>query len=433
MVLVVVAAILALLSAFAIWAKRQLLETDTWVDTSTELLQDEAIQNALAGFLVDELYSNVDVQGEIEKKLPPQVKPLAGPISGAIRQLADRVAERALAEAKVQDLWEAANRAAHQQFIAVVDDNTTAISTAGGVVTLELGTILDQLVTELGLPADLASKLPPDAASLEILKSDELESVQTIVDILRTLAWALFAAALVLWALAVFLAGERRRQTLRAVGFSFVVVGALILVAHRAAGNLVVESLSDVASSDTAIDHVWTIGTSQLTAIASGAILYGIFIVIAAWLAGPTSWATSVRYGIAPWYRQPGYAYGTLAVVLIVLFWWDPTEGTHRLIPSIVLIVLLALGTEFLRRQIVREFPDRVTTGSSEGIAQGIAARMREARERRVAGGGTTEAAARPRGRPGLELERLAKLRDSGVLSDDEFAAEKQRILSPTA
>ena len=170
-----------------------------------------------------------------------------------------------------------------------------------------------------------------------------------------------------LWALAIWLAGERRRQTLRAVGIAFILVGALVLVLHRAAGNAVVESLSDVASSDAAIDNAWTIGTSQLTEIANAAVLYGVFIVIAAWLAGPTSLATSIREAIAPWYRQPRYAYGALAVGLILLFWWDPTEGTHRLVPSLVLIALLALGTEFLRRQVAREFPDRVTTGSPRG------------------------------------------------------------------
>jgi hypothetical protein len=433
LILVVIATILLFVSAFAIWAKRQLLETETWVDTSTELLQDEAIQEALADFLVTALYDNVDVEAEIEAQLPLRVKPLAGPVSGALRQLADRVALQALESSKVQGLWESANRTAHEAFLRVIDDEGTVVSTTGGTVTLELGTILDQLISQLGLPEAVAAKVPTDAANLEILKADELEAAQTAVDLLRTLAWAIFAVALLLYALAIYLAGERRRQTLRAVGISFILAGGLVLVAHRVAGGAIVESLSDLASSEDAVAHTWTIGTSHLTEIANAAILYGIFIVIAAWLAGPTSLATSIRDAVAPWYRQKRFAYGTLGVILILLFWWNPTEGTHRLLPSLVLIALLAIGTELLRHQIVREFPDRVTTGSSEGVAQSIAARMREARERRVAGGGTTEVAAPAGGDARVsELERLAKLRDSGVLTEDEFAAEKQRILSTT-
>ena len=435
MVLIVLASILAVVATFAIWAKRQLLETDTWVDTSTELLQDEAIQDALADFLVNSLYDNVDVQAEISNQLPPQLQPLAGPLSGGLRQVATRAAQRILAEPKVQDLWEEANRLTHEKFILLIEDEGKFVSTTDGTVTLDLGTILDELVNQLGLPADLASKLPPEAANLEILKADELEAAQTGVDILQTLAWALLAISILLWAAALWLAGSRRRETLRAIGIAFIVVGALILVLHRAAGSAVVESLSDVASSETAIDHTWTIGTSQLTDIANAAVLYGILIVLAAWLAGPTRLATGIRDGIAPWYRQARFAYGAGAAFLVLLFWWDPTPGTHRLAPSLLLIVLVAIGTEFLRRQIAREFPDRVPSQSAAGIAQTIAAHMREGRERVQA----SWAERHPKGDVGAgdsrvnELERLAKLRDSGVLTEEEFAAEKQRVLSTTA
>src|SRR5687768_1491821 len=150
--LVVLASIIAVVSVFAIWAKRQLLETDTWVDTSTELLADEAIQDALADFLVNELYANVDIQATIEERLPPPAKPLAGPISGGLRQVANRAAERALTSGTVQSVWEGANRAAHEKLLLLLEDEGEFVSTTGGVVTLELGGIIDQLITELGLP-----------------------------------------------------------------------------------------------------------------------------------------------------------------------------------------------------------------------------------------------------------------------------------------
>jgi hypothetical protein len=78
-------------------------------------------------------------------------------------------------------------------------------------------------------------------------------------------------------------------------------------------------------------------------------------------------------------------------------------------------------------RLVIREFPDRVSTWSSEGLAQGMAARMRDARERRVTrGGGAAPPAEDERV---ASLERLAGLRDSGVLTPEEFEAEKRRIL----
>jgi Short C-terminal domain len=429
LILVVLASIILLITAFAIWAKRQVLETDTWVETSGELLENEAIRNALADFLVVELYDNVDVEAEIAKPLPEQAKPLAGPVAGALQQLAGEVARTALAQEKVQQLWENANRTAHEQLLALVEDESDVVATTGGNVTIDLKQILGAITENLGVGAGLVSKLPEDAAQLQVADSEELDKVQTGLKVFKAVAWFLVVLALVLYVLAVFLARERRRETLRAVGISFVVVGAAIMVGHRIGGTAVVGTLSEAASADDAVQATWDIGTGQLTDIAHGLILYGILIVIAAWLAGPTSIATSVRSAITPWLRQPAYAYGGAVALLLLLFWWDPTPATHRLVPSLLLIVLVLLGTEVLRRQVIREFPDRVTTGSAAGVAQALAQRMREARERRVA---STEpgAGASPTGDARIvELERLAKLRDSQVLTDEEFAAEKQRLL----
>ncbi|MCD6015414.1 MAG: hypothetical protein K0R41_42 [Geminicoccaceae bacterium] len=423
--LVVIASIVLLITAFAIWAKRQVLETDTWTETSAELLENEAIRDALADFLVLELYDNVDVEAEIAEPLPERAKPLAGPVAGALRQLAGEVARRALAEEKVQALWEGANRTAHEQLLGIVEDDSDVVSTTGGNVTIDLKQILGSITENLGVGAGLVSKLPEDAAQLQVADSDELDKVQTGLDVFKAVAWLLVILALVLYVLAVYLAGDRRRETLRAVGIGFIVVGAAVLLGHRAAGNAVVGALSETASADDAVAATWEIGTTQLTEIGHGLILYGILIVIAAWLAGPTSIATSLRGAVTPWFRRPAYAYGGAVALLLVLFLWDPTPATHRLIPSLLLIVLVLLGTEALRRRVVREFPDRVTTGSSAGVAQALAGRMREARERRVA----TAASAPASDARIAELERLASLRDSGLLSDEELAAEKRRIL----
>ena len=86
--LIVLATIIGIVSVFALWAKRQLLETETWGDTSEELIQNAEIQDALADFVVTTIYDNVDVEQELANQLPPQLAPLAGPISGALRNAA---------------------------------------------------------------------------------------------------------------------------------------------------------------------------------------------------------------------------------------------------------------------------------------------------------------------------------------------------------
>jgi hypothetical protein len=425
--LIILASVIGFLSVFALWVKRQALETDTWTETSSELLENRDIQEQVSVFLVTQLFDNVDVKGKIEQALPPRLAPLAGPASGAVRQLADRVALEALSQPRIQALWEDANRTAHEQLLAVVDDDSDAVSTVGDAVVLDLTTILGQVADQVGLPSTVISKLPPGAAQIEILRADQLEAAQDGVHLLRTAAWVLTAVTLALFALAVYLAAGWRREALRSVGIAFFVIGALVLFVHGLAGNALTDALTTTATVEPAVDATWTIGTSLLTETGQAILAYGIVIILAAWLAGPSRLATSIRSAIAPYLRQPRFAFGGLVVLLALLFWWAPTQATQRLVPSLVLILFAVIGVEALRRQVIREFPDRVSTWSSEGLAQGMAARMRDARERRVTrGGGAAPPAEDERV---ASLERLAGLRDSGVLTPEEFEAEKRRIL----
>ena len=108
------ATVLAIFAIFAIWANRQLLDPDNWSRTSTELLQKPTIRSALSGFLIDQLYVNVNVPAQVKSGLPNRLQPLAGPISGALHNVAEQAAERALATPQVQNVWRKANRAAAQ-------------------------------------------------------------------------------------------------------------------------------------------------------------------------------------------------------------------------------------------------------------------------------------------------------------------------------
>src|SRR3954454_14793886 len=77
--LVILGSVLAFLSVFAIWTERQALNTDDWVSTSGRLIQNQTIRTALSGYLVDQLYENVDVEAEVKDRLPGDFKDLAGP------------------------------------------------------------------------------------------------------------------------------------------------------------------------------------------------------------------------------------------------------------------------------------------------------------------------------------------------------------------
>ena len=92
---------------------------------------------------------------------------------------------------------------------------------------------------------------------MEVMRSNELEAVQKGVNLLRKIGYVLTALVCPLRG-GDSVAGDRRRTTLRSVGFSFIFVGVVVLFSRGAAANLVVDSLSEAASSDAAVTPYMT-------------------------------------------------------------------------------------------------------------------------------------------------------------------------------
>ncbi len=289
------------------------------------------------------------------------------------------------------------------------------MSTEGGDVTLDLKSVLEESQEQTGVGGGLAEKLPEDAAQLTVLRSDELELAQDVVKLMKTLAWVLLGLALGLYALAIYLARGWRREALRATGIGFAFAGLTVLVLRSFAGDALTDALAKTDSVKPAIEATWSIGTSLLQEAAASTLAYGIVIFLAAWLAGPTHLAVTFRRGLAPYLRDPRYAYGGLAAIVLLLLAWGPTPATRKPLGALLLIALLAAGVEVLRRQTAREHPDASITGLS---LPGLGRRTR---------------APAPGDDRLAELERLGKLRDSGVLDEAEFQREKAAILERTA
>ncbi len=417
--ILVVATLVGFVSVFAVWAKRQLLESNTYAETSTKLLEDEDIRDAVAAFLVDELYANVNVEAQLRKALPPEADALAGPAAGGLRQLAERAAQAALQRPQVQQFWREANERAHAALLNLIQGGGAVVSTEGGDVTLDLGTLVTQIGSQAGV--DVAGKIPPDVGQLEIVRSDEISFVQDLVDLLQKLALALPLAALALYALAISLAKGRRREIVRTVGFCFIGIGVAVIVGRSLAGNYVVGALTTTAAVEPAAKSAWDILTSLLEGIGVAMIGYGVVILLGAWLAGPGHAAMELRRGMAPALRQRRIAYAALAVILLLVFWWAPTQGTQRLIPSLILIALAIAGLEALRLQALRDFPNE--TWQPGGVRAAFAGARDRLRREPAAG-------APPEERRLEDLERLTRLREAGALDADEFEREKRRILA---
>ena len=349
-VLLALGTLIVFVGSLTVWVKRQALDTDAWVDTSANLLQDDDVRLALSTYIVDQLYTYADPQGLLADELPTNLQGLAPTIAGALRQPAVEGVDRLLQRPRIQQLWEDVNRVMHQELIALLENETRGnITTGNGTVTLNLQTLLVNIGQEIGFES-LGSRLPPDAGQITILKSDQLEAAQTGVKIIKVLTWVILFVAIALFAGAVWLA-RGRRSMLRNVGAALLLVGILLLVVRRLVGTYIVDALSSGESVRDAVAHTWLIGTSLLGQVAWAALVYGLVILIGTWFAGPNRYATRARTAIAPNLRErPEIGWGILAGLYLLLILWAPVPSLRNWVGILLLGGLIVLGFEAFRR-----------------------------------------------------------------------------------
>lgn len=291
----------------------------------------------------------------------------------------------------------------------------------GGAVTLDLASVVDTAASRLGLPPNLGAKLPPSVANLTVFKSNQLKFVQDLGGVIKDLALWLTILVPLLYGLAIVLARGHRRRTLMTVGFAIVLAGIIGLAGRRILESQIVNSLTDDEALRPTFRAVVAIGTQLLSTIASAFILVGAVAVVAAWFAGPARMWTTARRAIAPFLREePAATFAITAVVLLLVFLWNPIPATGTPVGIIVFSALALFGTELLRRQTAREFPK---AQRGDATAE-IRARMGSARQRGQPAAGSPDG----NGIAG-QIERLATLRKDGAISDAEYDTAKARLL----
>jgi len=455
--LVILGSVLAFLSVFAIWTERQALNTDDWVSTSGRLLHNQKIRSALSDYLVEQLYENVDVRKELEDILPGDAAELAGPAAGGLRQVAGQGAEKALETSTAQQLWEEANRTTHEQLLAVLENKKEAVETDEGNVRLNLGSLLTNLADQVGIGEDLAEKLPPDAAQIQILKSDQLKTAQNIAVAVKGLALLLSILTFAAFGAAIYLSRDGRWVTVLLSGIGLIAAGFAVVVFRHIAGGIVVDNLVKTENVKPAAEEAWAIGTSLMVSIAITVIVVGALFAAAGWLASPTAGARTTRRYLAPTLRlHIAYVYTGLAIIVCLYFLNGPTQGLRAFLTTLIVAGMAAFGIHELRKQSEEEFPDAaygdvfgrtrdkvVTAVKDANIPERVSDQASKLRlpERRPGGGEGEDDAGQAAEAPTTtlpvdaedvrlqRLEKLGELRQKGILTDEEFAAEKAKLL----
>jgi len=106
-------------------------------------------------------------------------------------------------------------------------------------------------------------------------------------------------------------------------------------------------------------DDVWGIATSLLVDVASGGMLFGLFLVIGGWLQGEGARATALRKSSAHSFREhPGTVRAVLGAGILLLVIWGPVPWTQKLWGIAIFTVLAYAWLEYTRRQTLEQFPD---------------------------------------------------------------------------
>jgi hypothetical protein len=351
--LTILAILLALVGMIAFYVEHTALDEEGFETISRNMIQDDEIRTQVAAKSVDTLFENVDVEAAIAERLPPAQQGLAPVLAGLARSGADRAADAVLERPRVQTVWVETTTATQRQLVRLLDDDTTFIQTEGGAVVLDLRPIVIQLGDQVAVIGKVAERLPESSGRIAIIEESQLETAQTITRVLRAVADWMWILALVVAALAVWVARGRRRLELRAIALGLVVVGLLLLAVRRFAGSYLVDELAADDAVKPAAHDAWTILTQVLADRAWAWIIFGVLMLLGVWFVGDSGLAARARRVAAPTLESRPTTYGIVAVALLALVLVAP-QLARGWLSALLLIGLVVAGVEVVRAIVIR-------------------------------------------------------------------------------
>ena len=318
-VLTVLAILLALVGMIAFYVEHTALDEEGFETISRNMIENDEIRTQVAATAVETLFANVDVEAAIAEELPPAQQGLAPVLAGLARSGADRAAVAVLERPRAQTVWVEVTTRTQRQLVRLLDDDTTFIQTEGGAVVLDLRPIVIELGDQVAVIGKVAERLPESAGRIAIIEESQLETAQTATKLLRTVADWMWLVALIVAALAVWLARGRRRLELRAIALGLLVVGLLMLAVRRFAGDYLVDELAQDDAVKPAAHDAWSILTQTLADRAWVWIILGVVTIAGVWFVGETRRAADARRAAAPVLENRVTTYAIAAGALLAL------------------------------------------------------------------------------------------------------------------
>src|SRR6266545_4507768 len=341
--LIVVACVLAPLSAVAVWTKNLVTNTDRYVRTVDALAKQGLPPNIVA-----------------------QLKTFTVPVANGVQGFTHTEVAKITSSAAFANAWVQANRQAHAALVkALTGTGGGAVTIQNNTVTLNLGPLIHNVKQQLSASGfGLAAKIPETNATFPLFQADKITKARGAFNLLNKLGIWLPIIALVLIALGVYVAKRHRRALIGAcLG---VAAGMLVLALGLAMFRSVyLNALPATASHDAAAVLYDTLVRFLRLGLRSVLVL-ALVIAAGAFLTGPSVTAVRTREGFARalgWLRgsaesaglrtgpvgswvyvhKQALRIGAVVVAGLALVFWGQPTGQVIILLAVLLLLALAL------------------------------------------------------------------------------------------
>lgn len=400
--LILLASLLSLLSVVAVWANSIVRDTDRYVATVGPLASNPDVQKAITNRVTTVVLAQIDVKALVDqlsraatgRGAPPEAAKLlgtlSGPITSGLKSLVSSTVERVVSSKTFDTVWVNANRAVHNSLDkALTGEAGGAVSLKNDQVAIDVGPVVAKVKDQLvGAGFGPAARIPAVHTDFVVFASKDIGTIKTYLRLLEILGGWLPVIAVLIAAVGVYLAADRRRAligTALGVFAAMVVLGVSLTVARA----VYIDHLP-VGSSEAAAGAVYDALVRFLRAGVRAVGALALATAAGAFLVGPSRVAVLTRTvcrsgigavrGVAVGAGLPLNAVGRfvhrfkewigwliLVVAAIVLLTWN--YPTTAVVVWTAVIVLLA----FAIREFLDAAPD-ATTGATTGATPGASA-----------------------------------------------------------
>ncbi|MBJ7461699.1 MAG: hypothetical protein JHC90_08925 [Ilumatobacteraceae bacterium] len=259
-VLLVVA---VLLSSVAVWANKQVTNTDYFVKTVTPLANDPVVQAEVSERMTQTIVAAVNIDGRLGAYLPGQLDFLAEKTNAAFQKLVFSQVEKLVDSDAFRKLWSGAARLGHISIKQALTGDGVANTVLAGVLSLQsfIQAVIDALVAQGATFLEEISFIGSDF-SIEIIQPETIESIRGWVDVLQKSATLLPLFALLVSVLIIYASRSKWRGA-KLVSVAWMLGSALVIAAVKICENIYSNSLAAGNETPMLVYRVLTDGLNQ--------------------------------------------------------------------------------------------------------------------------------------------------------------------------